>query len=130
MVAEQKHHRRGRGQAGQFEIRRGLPFRNEGLRRDDQRQVSDGAEDVSQRQSSACECDVSEGYGFTVTVRKGAVETIEHNRDKGMGVTGAAFNALVEDLVSALDTFNVPEKEKGELLSVLGPMNKDIVEKP
>jgi hemoglobin len=49
---------------------------------------------------------------------------------KGMGVTTAAFNALVEDLVSALDTFNVPEKEKGELLSVLGPMSKDIVEKP
>jgi hemoglobin len=49
---------------------------------------------------------------------------------KGMGITTAAFNALVEDLVSALDTFNVPEKEKGELLSVLGPMNKDIVEKP
>ncbi|MEQ1846120.1 MAG: group 1 truncated hemoglobin, partial [Nitrospira sp.] len=49
---------------------------------------------------------------------------------KGMKVTGAAFNALVEDLVSALDTFNVPAKEKGELLSVLGPMNKDIVEIP
>ena len=49
---------------------------------------------------------------------------------KGMKVTTAAFNALVDDLVSALDTFNFPEKEKGELLSVLGPMNKDIVEVP
>ena len=49
---------------------------------------------------------------------------------KGMGVTGAAFNALVGDLVEALDTFNVPEREKGELLSVLGPMKGDIVEKP
>ncbi|MDK2745186.1 MAG: group 1 truncated hemoglobin [Nitrospira sp.] len=49
---------------------------------------------------------------------------------KGMKVTTAAFNALVEDLVSALDTFNVPEKEKGELLSVLGPMKSDIVEVP
>jgi len=49
---------------------------------------------------------------------------------KGMGITGAAFNALVGDLVEALDTFNVPEREKGELLSVLGPMQKDIVEKP
>ncbi len=49
---------------------------------------------------------------------------------KGMKVTTAAFNALVEDLVSALDTFNVPKKEKDELLSVLGPMNKDIVEVP
>jgi hemoglobin len=49
---------------------------------------------------------------------------------KGMKVTGAAFNALVEDLVLALDTFNVPEQEKSELLSVLGPMKKDIVEIP
>ncbi|MCP9472191.1 MAG: group 1 truncated hemoglobin [Nitrospira sp.] len=49
---------------------------------------------------------------------------------KGMKVTTAAFNALVEDLVAALDTFNVPEKEKGELLAILGPMKADIVEVP
>lgn len=47
---------------------------------------------------------------------------------KGMKVTDAAFGALVEDLVSALDTFNVPAKEKGELLAILGPMKSDIVE--
>ena len=49
---------------------------------------------------------------------------------KGMGVSTADFNALVGDLVKALDKFKVPEKEKNELLSVLGPMKKDIVEKP
>ena len=48
---------------------------------------------------------------------------------KGMGVTGEAFDALVGDLVATLDKFKVPAKEKGELLSVLGPMKKDIVEK-
>ena len=48
----------------------------------------------------------------------------------GMKVTTAAFNALVEDLVKALDTFNVPAREKNELLAVLGPMKKDIVEVP
>jgi PmbA protein len=37
--------------------------------------------------ASACEVDVSEGFGQSVTVRCGAVETIEHNRDKGIGVT-------------------------------------------
>ena len=37
--------------------------------------------------AAACECDVSEGYGLSVSVRKGAVDTIEHNRDKGVGVT-------------------------------------------
>jgi len=29
-----------------------------------------------------------------------------------------------------LDTFNVPAREKNELLGVLGPMKKDIVEVP
>jgi PmbA protein len=37
--------------------------------------------------ASACECEVSESYGLSVTVRKGEVETVEHNRDKGLGVT-------------------------------------------
>ncbi len=37
--------------------------------------------------ASACETDVSEAFGQSVTVRKGEVETIEFNRDKGIGVT-------------------------------------------
>ena len=37
--------------------------------------------------ADGCETEVSEGYGQTVTVRKGEIETIEHNRDKGLGVT-------------------------------------------
>lgn len=37
--------------------------------------------------ASACEADVSEGFGLSVMVRRGAVETIEYNRDKGLGVT-------------------------------------------
>ncbi len=37
--------------------------------------------------ATACETDVSEGVGQSVTVRKDAVETIEFNRDKGIGVT-------------------------------------------
>jgi PmbA protein len=37
--------------------------------------------------ASACECEVSEGSGLSVTVRMGQPETIEHNRDKGLGVT-------------------------------------------
>jgi hemoglobin len=47
----------------------------------------------------------------------------------GMGVTNADFDALVENLVTTLDKFKVPQKEKGELLAVLGPMRKDIVTK-
>ena len=47
----------------------------------------------------------------------------------GMGITNAQFDALVGDPVATLDKFKVPEKEKSELLSVLGPMRKDIVER-
>jgi hemoglobin len=48
----------------------------------------------------------------------------------GMSISTADFNALVEDLVKALDKFKVGEKEKNELLGILGPMKSDIVEKP
>ena len=37
--------------------------------------------------ASDCEVDVSEGFGQSVTVRCSEVETIEYNRDKGIGVT-------------------------------------------
>ena len=47
----------------------------------------------------------------------------------GMGVTDAAFGALVEDLVATLDQHNVGKAEKEELLGILGPMKSDIVEK-
>ena len=47
-----------------------------------------------------------------------------------MNISNADFGALVEDLVKALDAFQVPAKEKGELLALLGPMKKDIVEVP
>ncbi len=42
---------------------------------------------AKERGASAAETEVSEGFGQTVTVRNGDVETIEHNRDKGLGVT-------------------------------------------
>jgi hemoglobin len=47
---------------------------------------------------------------------------------KNMKVTEGEFNALVEDLVATLDKFNVPAKEKGELLAALGPLKGQIVE--
>ena len=37
--------------------------------------------------ASDCAVDVDEGNGLTVNVRKGRIETIEQNRDKGVGVT-------------------------------------------
>lgn len=47
----------------------------------------------------------------------------------GMGVSSADFNALVEDLVAALDKFHVAATDQKTLLGVLGPMQADIVEK-
>ena len=37
--------------------------------------------------ASGCDCDVSEAHGLTVTVRKGKPDTIEHNRDRSLGVS-------------------------------------------
>ncbi len=34
-----------------------------------------------------CDCEVSEAYGLTVTVRKGKPDTLEHNRDRSLGVS-------------------------------------------
>jgi len=48
---------------------------------------------------------------------------------QGMGITESDFDALVQDLVASLDTFKVGEREKSELLAILGPMKKDIVER-
>lgn len=44
-------------------------------------------DEAKRRGATACEADVSEGFGQSVTVRRQEVETIEYNRDKGIGVT-------------------------------------------
>jgi PmbA protein len=37
--------------------------------------------------AAGCDCDVSESYGLSVTVRKGKPDTVEHNRDRSLGVS-------------------------------------------
>ena len=37
--------------------------------------------------ATACEADVSEGVGLSLTVRRQEVDTLEYNRDKGVGVS-------------------------------------------
>ena len=49
--------------------------------------TSDALAYARERGATATEAEVSEGYGQTVTVRCGEVETIEYNRDKGIGVS-------------------------------------------
>jgi hemoglobin len=48
---------------------------------------------------------------------------------RGMGVGGADFGALVQDLQKSMNKLKVPAREQGELLAILGPMKKDIVTK-
>jgi hemoglobin len=45
----------------------------------------------------------------------------------GMDLVDDEFNAVVEDLVGALDKFKVPEKEKNEILGALGPLKPQMV---
>lgn len=56
-----------------------------------QAQLAEIATDIlkhaKQGGASACETDVSEGFGQSVAVRRSEVDTIEYNRDKGVGVT-------------------------------------------
>lgn len=47
---------------------------------------------------------------------------------QGRGVSAEAFGAVVDDLVATLDKFNVPAKERDQLLGLLAPMKSSIVE--
>ena len=47
----------------------------------------------------------------------------------GLGITEADFNVVVNHLVDTLDKFNVPAEEKQELLSIIGTLKPDIVER-
>jgi len=47
----------------------------------------------------------------------------------GMGIRSSHFNALVDDLGRALKKFKVPRREQRELVALLAPTKKDIVER-
>ncbi len=52
------------------------------------RQIARDMLNYAERQgATACAAEVSDGFGQAVTVRQGEVETIEYNRDKGLGVS-------------------------------------------
>jgi hemoglobin len=47
---------------------------------------------------------------------------------KGRGVTSEAFRAVVQDLIAVLDQMKVPEKEKSEVLKIIGSLKPAIVQ--
>ncbi|MFQ5509053.1 MAG: group 1 truncated hemoglobin [Leptospirillia bacterium] len=48
----------------------------------------------------------------------------------GLNITNAEFDVAVDDLIITLKEFKVPEREKEELLDMLGPLRKDVVQAP
>ena len=49
--------------------------------------VAEMLKKAQRRGASAAEASIGRGVGMSVTVRMGDVETVEHNRDKGLGLT-------------------------------------------
>jgi hemoglobin len=47
---------------------------------------------------------------------------------RGLNIRNADFDALVEDLVISLNRFRVGPREQRELLALLGPMRRDVVQ--
>jgi hemoglobin len=47
---------------------------------------------------------------------------------KGRGVTSEAFDAVAQDLVAQLDQLKVPEKEKHEVMEIIGSLKSSIVQ--
>jgi hemoglobin len=48
---------------------------------------------------------------------------------KGLGITEDDWNIAVKHLVATLDKFNVPKKEKDEVLAAISGLKGDLVEK-
>ena len=52
------------------------------------RRIATDMLDYARKQgATACAVEISDGFGQSVTVRQDAVETIEYNRDKGLGIS-------------------------------------------
>jgi hemoglobin len=45
----------------------------------------------------------------------------------GLGITRADFNALVEDLQTAMNARGIPFRAQNKLLAVLAPMHREVV---
>ena len=49
---------------------------------------------------------------------------------RGRAVTSEAFDAVAQDLVAQLNQLKVPEKEKGEVMTIVGSLKPSIVQSP
>ena len=65
------------------------------------------------------------GSGGPCTYRGGSMKAVH----KGLRIRNRDFNALVQDLGKSLKKFKVPAREQKELVALLAPMRRDIVER-
>ena len=74
---------------------------------------------------------IQKNINLVCNVTGGPCKTITRNAKTvhgGLGITEIEFNIVVHHLVDTLDTFEVPAKEKQELLSIYSTLKPDIVE--
>lgn len=103
--------------------------------------VNDLLQEAKSQGASAAEAGLSVESGLSVTVRMGDVETIEHNRDKGLGITvyfgqrkGSAstsdfsLKAVKETVKAACDIARYTEDDPYAGLPDKNLMAKDIVD--
>ena len=68
---------------------------------------------------------ICQGSGGPCVYRGGGMKAVH----KGLGIRNRDFDALVQDLGKSLNKFKVPAREQKELVALLAPMRKDIVER-
>lgn len=103
--------------------------------------INDLLQEAQSQGASAAEAGLTVESGLSVTVRMGEVETIEHNRDKGLGITvyfgnrkGSAstsdfsFKAIKETVKAASDIARYTEDDPYAGLPDKDLMAKDIVD--
>ena len=68
---------------------------------------------------------ICQGAGGPCTYTGKDMKTVH----KGMGISNRQFDFMVHDLRKTLTKFKVPKREQTELVALLAPTRKDIVEK-
>lgn len=53
-------------------------------------------------------------------------ETMQTSHE-GLDIRDAEFNAVVEDLIKAMDELEIPAPLQNELIALLAPLHRDIV---
>ncbi len=75
---------------------------------------------------------IQKNINLVCNVTGGPCKTITRNAKTvhlGLDITETEFNIVLHHLVDTLNKFKVPDKEKKELLAIIGTLKPDIVER-